>query len=205
MINRDILIRILTPSWYGGLLALILTTVIVGYMVVPSLYAGSQFYQYFSSSDYADAKLTRDFQSVNIAVNTSSFSGDAAIFVIWSLVGLALYYIVLSLLRVGTNTVTFFEILEYFKRDREAIEREALIKLSVRLCGLLSLFVLYRFMMSYVLPYALIFSAKALESSPLLATGYVVAIAGSILLTIHIGVVLLRVILLRPRVFRASY
>lgn len=197
--------RLLTPSWYGGLLTVALAMAIIGYLVVPSFYEVSPIYNYLSTVDYRRSPLSDNVAMVSAAINANPRLGDLAIFILWSLTGAALYYMILSFLRVGTNTITFIQIFQYFKNDRTQIEREIVVRLGIRLAAIVGLCGLYFGTVWIGLPYLFIYSERILGYSSLSA--FIGAI-GLIILTafvIHIGVILVRIMLLRPRVFRPKY
>jgi len=99
------------------------------------------------------------------------------------------------------NFIQFEQTVEYFERDRRAIIREALIHTTVRLVAVGLIVCLYFLGMYVILPVAFVATQAAFNAPVLLGT---ISIFGAFLLTllsIHVLVLLVRLLLLRTRVF----
>lgn len=197
-------LRILQPSWYGGLFTVLFGIVTVAAFFIPLFYEGSGADRYFDSAKLQNTELYYDFNRLSVAVESSDFAGDVAVFVFWALVGLALYYILLSVVGVASNTIRFIQLVEYFKADRKRLEAEALVRLLLRLTAIFGLYLAYDLFISTALPYLIYVTHKALLVTPLLGFLYLLSACLIWILIVHGLVILVRLMLLKYRILRSS-
>lgn len=200
---HHIFLRLLQPSWYGGLLTLLFSIAVVATLVVPSFYKGSLADIYFETASSQSGIFT-DYDRLSQGIESSNAVGNAAVFVAWALVGLAVYYVVLSLVKAASDSIHFIQLVEYFKVGRRRIVAETLIRLLVRLGAIAGLYIVYKLSIGTLIPYILYFTHKALYVSVLQATLYLVFAFLLLALTVHALIVLVRLLLLRYRIIKNS-
>ncbi|HEX8390099.1 MAG TPA: hypothetical protein VF597_01630 [Candidatus Saccharimonadales bacterium] len=199
------ILQVLTPSWYGGLFTALVSAGAVAAAVVPKLYAGSWVAIYLNTDQFDASVNQTNFDEISRAVNTSNFVADASIFVLWAITGLALFFVVSSIARSLHNTFVVVELFDFFRRDRKAIEREAIAHTALRLVALLGIYGLYQIAIHYILPYCLM-AGQVAASEPLpQQLGYLVLLFFVIALTLHLFLILVRLVMLRPRLFQSAY
>jgi len=197
--------RVLQPSFSSGMLIVIVTLTTILVLLSPSLYSGSELARYFDSTDIANSTGYEKYQALSKTVNTSEFAADASVFAVWMVIGLFAYSITSSLVKLAGGFWQFITVIEHFKADRERIMREALLHLVVRIVAILALYALYSLFMVYGVAYLFLFAQAALDESWLAGVWNVLLITLLTAFTVHISVVLLRITLLRVRVFFDRY
>jgi hypothetical protein len=198
-------VRVLQPSLSSGMLTVLVALASIFILLSPSLYKGSDFARYFDSINITDNSGYEKYQVVSETVNNSEFVADASVFAVWVVIGLFAYSIIASLMKLVGGFQRFITDIERFRTDRERILREALVHLLVRALAILALYALYSLFMGYGLAYLFLFAQAALAGSWLVGIWNVLLIALLVSFTIHFSVVLLRITLLRVRVFFDRY
>lgn len=193
--------RLLQPSFSSAVLTAVTSLAIVLSILTPSLYEGSDFALYFDSLKNQKNSLTENYEIVSLAVNQSDFAANAAVFVVWMVIGLLAYAIVLSLVKFIISIVRFVREVEYFKAERERIAFEALEHLATRSIAVVGLFGLYKLIFPFGISYIFVFAHRALTGSAIMGVWYVLLMSLVIAACVHVMVILIRMTLLRVRVF----
>ncbi len=142
-----------------------------------------------------------DIATMADALNHSQLAGDASVFVLWSLVGLILYFIFEAFAHFLYQTYDYVGVLRYFKRNRSQLELEAVTRLAVSVFASTAIVVIYFFSQRVLLPRFLTY----------LSVDTAINWSGMVIVTIatmgclHLMVVMLRLALLRYRIFRYDY
>lgn len=197
--------RLIQPSFLSTSLSVAISFATVLFLLTPHLYKGSDFALYFDSIDITNNNVFENYQLVSDAVNTSAFAADASVFIVWMVIGLLAYSIVLSVIKFIASIVRFIRDEEYFKADRERLAREALIHLLIRAAAAAGLYGFYLLLMPYAISYIFVFAHAALTGSWLEGIWYVALMSVVIAACVHIVVILLRLVVLRLRVFFDRY
>lgn len=195
-------LRLLQPSWYGGLFTVIFSIITIATIFIPLFYEGSWADIYFDTAKRNNTGFFSDYSRLSTTIESSDFAGDVAVFVVWALAGLALYYVLLSIAGAASGTLRFLQLISYFKTDRNRIGTEALIRLVIRLTAIVSIYGLYTFFVSNIVSYVVFFTHKALFVSPYIGLLYVTLACVLLILSVHALVVLVRIMLLKYRIFR---
>jgi hypothetical protein len=200
-------VKLMTPSWFEFFSSVIISLGIGGYLVTEALRRDINFQEYVrqTSSTLHDTN-TDSYHALINSINGNQLIGDATIFCLWAIVGLMLYSLVTSLWHLTQREVGFFERLRFApKSGKKFLIENALVGLALRfgaLVGLVAFGSLFRYVL---LPkiIALIFDVF----SPDTATAVLHASSGIILLiaSLHVIIVLVRISLLRTRVFFTKY
>jgi hypothetical protein len=197
-------LRLLQPSWYGGLFTIIGSIITIATIFIPLFYEGSWADVYFDTAKRNNTGFFSDFSRLSTAIESSDFAGDMAVFVVWALVGLALYYVLLSIAGAASGTFQFLQLITYFKADRNRLGTEAVIRLVIRLTAIVSIYGLYTFFVSDILSYVVIFTRKALFVSPYIGLLYIAFACILLIVSVHTLVILVRIMLLKYRIFRGA-
>ncbi|HRJ06054.1 MAG TPA: hypothetical protein PK096_00595 [Candidatus Saccharibacteria bacterium] len=199
--NKKQIAELLAPSISSAIVALVGAALAVAFLLLPQLFNNDHVSQYFEFARENQNGLLQRYDEVNVALNSSEVAANLAVFMIWGLAGLVGYALVSSMGRGIRNFIQFEQTVEYFERDRRAIIREALIHTTVRLVAVGLIVCLYFLGMYVILPVAFVATQAAFNAPVLLGT---ISIFGAFLLTllsIHVLVLLVRLLLLRTRVF----
>jgi hypothetical protein len=197
-------LRLLQPSWHGGLFTILFGVVTVGILFVPLFYDGSWADLYFDTAKKNNTVFYTDYSQLSSAVESSDFAGDVAVFVVWSLAGLAIYFVLASILETASHTFRFIQLLEYFKSDRQRLGVEALVRLTVRLSALVGVYLLYTYAVSDIVPFIIYATHKSLHAELLPGILYLLLAGVLLSLTAHVLVILMRIMLLKYRIFRSN-
>ena len=196
--------RLLQPSWYGGLFTILFGIVTVAILFIPLFYEGSWADLYFDTAKKNNTVFFTDYSRLSSAVESSEFAGDVAIFVVWALAGLAIYFVLASIFETASHTFRFFQLFEYFKTDRQRLGVEALVRLTLRLSALLGVYLLYMYAVSDIVPFIIYATHKSLHVELLQGALYLLLAGVLLSVTAHVLVVLMRIMLLKYRIFRSS-
>lgn len=139
-------------------------------------------------------------------INSSPLVGDATIFVLWGIIGLMAYSFVSVLWQKISGEVELFKrltLLRYNKRV-QAVE-DNFIGIGLRFAGMLGLIGFVMCVRYAVLPLVVSLMYNAFLDNHYLAAGSIVIGLGLMMICLHIGIVLVRLTLLRTRVFFTRY
>lgn len=197
--------NVLLPSRYGIFIMIVFAIALTVLFALPSILQESGIAGYLSLVKEGEVELAvySDYEQVSERINTSKFAADSSVFIFWSVVGLLLYAGVLALLHVIDETRKFANELENAKQSRREIAVSAAEKLLVRLIAITALYGWMLFMRA-ILPWILA-TASGIFTSGLASgvwQGFLVLV--SLIVSIHIGVVSLRLLFLRTRLLVGS-
>lgn len=203
--NLHLLGRLFQPSFLSVSVTTVASLAVVAVLLVPSLYKNSEFAQYFNLTELQKTSTYDDYQLISDRLNNSEVAADSSVFIIWMIIGLLSYTVVASIAKLIASGVRFVQDVEYFKADRERIAREAIVHLIIRLVAAVGLYCFYLLLVPYVAAYVLAFARAALGGSLLEGVWYIVLMSLIVAASIHVVVILLRLVLLRVRVFFNRY
>jgi len=195
-------VRVLAVSQTEAITGLFLFVGLVFYIVISIISNQNYVQQAFESFTQLPPEATSTYTAVSDQINSSELVGNATIFVLWSVIGmivLLLGYVVF----VSEHSVeSFMRMLLWRGADRSAILEDAAGRLAIRVAALMGFMVGIIVFVRYGLPYIVLNldtdAGRALFPDHALAIGLTALLLG---ITLHVGVVLLRCLLLRVRVF----
>jgi len=189
---------LISPSWLSGFLSLLASLGIVTFSIVSAHYQGSNAKLQFLKYNAAGHGST---QSIAQTLDRNVFISNLPLLLFWCLVGFVVYMFAANVVSAVQQAAEFRQELDHYANlNRRQMIRYALEKLAIRL-AVLVLWVPYILMFfGRIVPYVI---ASALASSPQVASpsGLSYAILAIVVgfVTIHVHVVLLRLLALRPR------
>jgi hypothetical protein len=198
-------LKILAPSFSSTTISLLGAVSVVVFVLTPFFYRGSYLEQYGEALVKARGGLNESYTVISQEINSSELVGNIVIFCVWAVVGLAIYYLVLSLLSLVFDVMRFASLLGYGSRDNKSIIMEAGERLALRVLGIVGLGVFTVFALQIAAPAILTLIAASFSSSYVLGALYLIASVLFLTAIVHIVVVLLRVIFLRTRLIFRDY
>ncbi len=197
--------KLLQPSFMGSLISIATALAIVGTTMYTIVSRTDVFNYYFPDLAGKDIAFYDNYQRVSDAINSNDLVGNGVIFIIWAIIGLALYYIIIGIIVATTDARQFLDHLSYVHTNKVIEWHDALIGLLLRVIAMISLIGFIDLFMTHFLPYCL-----SLVKNALVETGYVSILdtlqaVVIIALSIHIVVILVRLFLLRVRIFFGKY
>lgn len=195
--------KLLTPSWLSNVLGLFVGLVVVAGAIIMSHYQGSQLQQeIFEDHSQSAGTATGSYHTIINNISNNHVIGVAPLFILWAGVGLAVYYFAVNIVGALTNVLQLKHQLNYVNASRQALVRQAVTRLVVRLLALLAWFGFIKLSLDIVLPYVL---SAAHAASPTLASPSNIAIALLAVIImyadVHVHAVFLRLMALKPRLF----
>lgn len=200
-----VILQIISPSWFEFVFSILVAVGLSGFLVFAAISRDAEISQYVSITTENIKQAGEGSKDVVSTINNSPLIGDATIFVLWALVGLMIYAVVNALWQKAKSEVGFIERLQFFKNDRANMLESTFQGLALRLAatvGLIGFLTAFRYS---ILPQilALIYSAFSMPiHQATLAVGIGIF---AIILCLHVVVVLIRLSLLRTRVFFTKY
>lgn len=189
----------------SGLASLIFSTAIIVAILTPFLEVGTYLEQYRRVITMYSGNLQDTYWRISEQLNSSELVANIVIFCTWAVVGFAVYYLVLALLSVFIDVLTFAHLLGFKNSDKKSIILQACEQLAVRTAGLAALALFMLFAFKVLVPVVPTLLAASLSSPPLWGAVYMLAAGVFLVVGLHIPIVLLRVIFLRVRLISWMY
>lgn len=202
-INHRLLGILLTPSWLSTLIVLTAATGITGGVIAISHFSGSDIQALYSSyqANKAQQGLLESYRTDKLHAIISA----APLMVFWSLIGLVVYLLATNIVGSIKQAGEMKNELDYVNIDRTQLLRTAGLHFLVRVIVMAVWLPYIFFFFHHVLPYVI----TAATVGALLTIDNILYIALAIFVmsfALHIHVILLRLLLLRPRIMsRALY
>jgi len=193
-----------TPSWSEVTITILLSIATVLMVVVPQLYERSSYSAYLNLDTASQTDVYQNISNVTQAINSSTFASTVAVFMFWAFIGLVVFFLVDTLLRSLESMTSFLDAIHLSRRNRAHLEVEGLTRLGIRVAAAAGLYLLYQAFITRLLPAALLLSHRSLDAGRLSAVLYMVGSMVLLTLTIHVAVILLRLLFLRVRVFGSN-
>jgi hypothetical protein len=190
----------LLPSWLSGLISALAGVLIIGGTVLLT-HIGGTLQQGLLGLNLA-YQQSSGAQTVSNTLAQNTSLNNVLLFVLWGTVGLVVYSIVQNVVHEFSSADKLVHELHYVHADRHKILRAVILRAVIRLAALVAWWLLVRFMAYKLVPYDI--AAARLSALHLAnATDWVRCILGgaACMLGVHGLTILLRLLLLRPRVF----
>ena len=195
--------ELILPSWLSGLFAITSSILLIA-ATVALTHFGNTVQQsalglrqvYTQSPIGAKAIMVSDNFASNAALN------NVLLFLLWGSVGLLVYSIVQAILTEFKRANNVIQELHYVNADRHTILQEAFIRETIKVVAFILFWLLFRYAIFKLTPYTIV-TAHTLAVHPSTMDSWNHALLAAVLCmcTLHLLTVLLRLTLLRTRVF----
>lgn len=149
--------------------------------------------------------LMMRYSEAGEALNSSELAADASVFVVWGITGLIGYALIASIIRAIRNIAAFERDIKYFQAYRAGIIREALVHVFVRLLAASLILGVYFIATTIIIPAITAAVQTALVGGVAVGIGLYLASLLAVMASLHVVVILTRLIVLRTRVFYDKY
>lgn len=195
--------ELLIPSWLSGLLAVTASVLLVGLAVVLTHF-GNTVQQSALGLQQAYSQSSVGTRSIMVSDNFASNSvlNNVLIFILWGSIGLMVYSVVRAIVTGLKRANNVLQELNYVNADRRTIIRESFLRQSIKIVAFICFWILLRYVIFKLVPYTIAVS-HTLALHPAAVTAWLLSLYVTLLciLTLHVLTVLLRLTLLRPRLF----
>lgn len=202
--------QLLKPSLLSGLTCLLVSFFAVIGLVVATNYQGSSFQQdvlgfqnrnnQTEQSVEEDFSVTDDYGQINDNFADSNLVRNIPVMAFWMFVGTLVYFVVTGVAGAFSTAREIGDELHFVHARRKELLQEVYIKSGIRLGALVLWFgyvtIFFRIIVPYVLAAAHVGGNLSLKTAPYLLLAFVIAV-----LSLHIHSIMLRLVVLRPRVF----
>ncbi len=194
------------PSWASGFLAVTVSILLIGLTVVLTHF-GDTVQQSALGLQHAYSQSSIGARAIMVSNNFASNSilNNVLIFLLWGSIGLMVYSVVQASVTELKRANNVIQELHYINADRRTILRETFIRECIKIIAFVCFWLLLRYTVFKLVPYTIAVShTLALHPAaltPWLRCAYVALLC---ILTLHFLTVLLRLTLLRPRLFGAD-
>lgn len=194
---------LLTPSWVTNFIGIAVAVLVTAGTIVLSQYQGSELrQQIFEVQANANTETTGGvYENITANIAGNSFLGALPLLLTWACVGLVVYFFAVSIARSFGNAASLHDQLGYVHTTRQAVLKQALTNLAVRVAATIGWFIFIKVSLSIIVPYALAAASIAGESFSLMSVGYALLAAAILYVDIWIHAIFLRAIVLKPRLF----
>ncbi len=192
----DSLIR---PTWLSALIGGLISLSLITYVILSTYFKGSGFRFQLLGNSQAPATLN----SVGQKLDSNSIISNLPLFLFWCLVGIVVYTFAVNIFDTIRHTAEVIDEFNNFVNiDRKQIIRAAIEKLIIRIFVILIWGAYILFFFHHLIPYVIVLSlASADRLLSLTGAGSFVLAAVVMFLALHVHTLLLRLLLLRTRVF----
>lgn len=197
---------LILPSWLSGFISVTVSILLIGITVVLTHF-GNTVQQSILGLSHAYTQSSIGYKAVMVSDNFASNAvlNNVLIFLLWGSVGLMVYSIVQGIVSEVRRANNVIREMNYINADRRTILREALIRETIKVIAFICFWLLLRYMIFKLAPYTIAVShTLALHPTAMSSWWRSVYVAVLCMFTLHILTVLLRLTLLRPRLFSAD-
>ena len=203
MKTNKYILKLLTPSWVVSVVGATIGVLGTAAVIVLTRYQASDLrLQVFDVQSKAEPASTADiYKNVGNWVADNSVLSAAPMLIVWTCVGLGIYFLAISVVNAFSKAAELREELEYVHASRHSEIREALTHFAVRAVSIVGWFLFIKLSLAVIIPYALALASIASTQLNLLNVWYALSAVGIIYLNVYVHAVFLRLIFLKPRLF----
>ncbi|MCA9325149.1 hypothetical protein KDA23_03745 [Candidatus Saccharibacteria bacterium] len=199
--RTHILKTLLRPSWYESVVVIVTSIGLTAAIFVPMLYKHAGFATTLNLDSASGTEAYQSISKIGAAVNTSDAVSTVTVFMFWAFVGLVVFFLIDAGLRWAAAASSFLQSVRTARNKHSHIEVDGLERLTIRVGAATGLYLLFWIVSTWALPWVLLIAHQSLEANRLQATINLVGIALVISVVCHTAVILVRLALLRVRVF----
>ncbi len=194
---------IFSPSFLSVLISVLIVLGVVGGTIVATVYTTSiapSFIQTLNQASKSNA-VAPTYKSASNFLNGKTAFSDAPLALFWAFVGVGVYAIVISLGSVIKSAAETERATKYKHVDHDAFVRLTLVRLLIRLLGIVLAWIVASVLIKYLFPYCIAAAHVASQGGWGQHFTYAIAAAFGIMVGLHLLVVTIRIIMLRVRLF----
>lgn len=159
--------------------------------------------QYLAFEETKPDSTVSTIQSVQANINQSDFVADVSLFLLWMLIGMIVYIFGESVVRTAKKSKQISRDLRYAGFDKSVIIKELVAKFFTQIFSAIALYLVILATVRLIIPYVVVVLGQTQNPGFELFV-QAATLFGCFLLILHICTVLLRLLLLRVRVFATS-
>jgi len=191
---------LITPSWLSSIIDFLFSLAVILGTTVLSRYQGSSIRNDYLQ--YLNDNHDSIYRSVNSGILANPIVSNLPLLIFWALVGLIVYLFAANIVAAIRSTAALKDELEYTNVDRHSLLWQAGGHLLIRIIVLVVWLLYLQFFFHHVVPYCVAATLAGLSQLPnLVGIGYIVLAFLVLLVTMHLNTILLRLLLLKPRLF----
>ncbi len=193
---------LLSPSWLSGFVAMVASLALVSGASVLLHYNGSSWQLLLTGQRHQVGAIETNFVDFEHKFDTNVLISNLPLFIFWAGIGIIVYYLILAVINALRSVAELEEEMKYVHADRHILLRQALLHLFVRISSLVVWIFYVRFTLHLLLPYTIALSyAGSGDSGWLYDILYLISAVALGAITLHVHTVLLRLLVLKPRIF----
>ncbi len=195
---------LLSPSLLSAFISIVLSVGLVVFSIVSSHYQGSSTRLLFMKFNADQALQSHNSaQAIGRTLDSNKLISNLPLLLFWCLVGFVVYMFAINIFGVVQRVAELGDELNNFTNmNRGQIIRESLEKLGIRLVVIVVwipyILLFFHHIVPYVIELALVASSNLASVT---GVGYVVLATVVLAISLHVHTVLLRLLVLRPRLF----
>jgi len=195
--------RATIPSWLSGLIAGVVSLAgVAGTIVVTNYEVSNLRQQVFEAKNSGSPVPGFDYQAITAHIAQNQVISNLPLFLFWAALGVVVYLLAASLWSGLASAEELREEMDYVNAPRQWILRTILIHLTIRLMVLVLWVIYLQVFLKILLPYVLAAAHVAATSSlSFSGIGFALLALAVGFLAVHVHTVLLRLLLLKVRVF----
>lgn len=193
------------PSWLSSFVVVLASLAVVVWTIVISHYRGSNLRQELFDARQSGVGISSfDFKNITDNLARNHIISNMPLFLFWAGIGVIVYFFAVSIAGAFGSAVEMERELEYVNAPRQRLIRVAALHTIIRLVMLGGWIVYLQVFLRILLPYSL-GAAHVATTSPILSAVVYGALSVVILsASLHIHLIMLRLIFLRTRLFGSS-
>lgn len=197
------LAQLFTPSWLSGLLCVGLPIVCIGVAMVIGRLQGPALQGDLQIAHHATAGIGANHAVFTHWVDQNQYTRNMPLAIFWAAVGLAIYAFVAQLSKAFNQAADLEREAHYVHSHPRQLIGEAFLHLAVRLCAAFLLVGAVVYTLQHLIPNALAMARACALNPSIQNSEFVLAALASLVISLLLQTVVLRLLFLRVRLFSA--
>ncbi len=198
--DLDALGRLLTPSWLSGCLTLLVCLAVVSGTVAMLRYQGSSWQLLLAEQQRSS--LSMNLTTLESRVDSNRLVSNLPLLIFWAGIGLIVYFLIMAVADAFRHVVELEQEIQYVHADRGRMIRQALLHVALRIFFLIIWVPYIQLTLHLLLPYVIALAyAGSGELGWLYNSAYLVGAVIIGFLSLHLHVILARLLAFKPRIF----
>lgn len=191
------------PSWLSGFTAVTVGLLLIGVTIALTIFGNAVQQSILGLQHvYTQSSLGSKVSTISDNFASNTYLNNILLFLLWGSVGLMVYSVVQSIVSELSHANSLIQELRYAQVDRHTILREALLRETVKVLAFAAWWIVFRYAIFKLAPYTIATAhTTATHLTDATDWGHSLLAAVLCMLAVHILTVLMRLSLLRARVF----